>query len=333
MPSDDRAAQALAALEPRIGRFRAAVTAALEQSGAFLATRDAGATAQVARLAGELGLFASGRVDAARFAAQFGNAGPLADDTRRGVERAIATLEELWDRGNALFTVSVPRGGSLHETVAGALTECGRAFGAALVVEYARQDVLTSEHESLVYGLPFERWNRAERRLAPPLLVEVEGADLAANGLAAFVDEGSTLVLLVHGACGPAPLARLVTPGVFVMQTADVGALEQLPADAPAVVALVGAGAATFVHDPRTGGEPRERLRVLSRPDAPRRAQAGLSAWQQQEELALLDALATSAPAREGAAAEHPSDTSETLSTDPVDRLAAWLLAQSGPAA
>jgi hypothetical protein len=307
------------------------VTAALEQSRVFLATRDAGATAQVTRVAGELGPFAAGRVDAARFAARFGAAGPLAGEARRGVERAIATLEELLDRGNALFTVSVPPGGSLHDTVAGALMECGRAFGAALVVEYARQDVLTAEHESLLYGLPLERWNRAERRLAPPLLVDVEGADLAADGLAQFVDEGSTIVLVVHGACGPAPLARLVTPGVFVMQTTDVGSLAQLPADVPAVVAVVGAGAATFVHDPRSPGGAGERLRILSKPDAPRRALAGLSAWQQQQELALLEALAASGPAT-GAAAARPSDTSETLSTDPVDRLAAWLLAQSKPA-
>jgi hypothetical protein len=68
--------------------------------------------------------------------------------------------------------------------VAAALAGIGRAFGAARGGARARRrsgDDDTSDDR--LAGFPFRRWNRAERQIAPPLVVEVDGGDLQVGGL------------------------------------------------------------------------------------------------------------------------------------------------------
>lgn len=331
MPSDDRIARALAALAAPLASYRAMLRATLEQVERELAEGGSAAEGRTERARVELGSFAAGRIDAARFAELFpGGAGP-SPAARQGLERAASTLRELAERGDERFAVTVPAGDSARRWVANALADVGRAFGAALVAEYARRGIYDArEHDELLRAFPFARWNRAERRAAPPLVIVLEGADLRAGMLAEFMDVGLRFVLVVSGPATPAPLARLVTPHVLVAQTDDAALVERVArVEGPAVVALVPEGAARFVHDPGAGTEPWQRLAVSFVPAAaPARPVGGVSAWQQAEELALLGALARKpVPAVEqgaGAAAPRP-----VVSADPVDRLAAWLLAQA----
>ncbi len=111
-----------------------------------------------------------------------------------------------------------------------------------------------AEHDSLLDAAEFRAWNKAERRFAPPLVVEVDGADLHAGALLDFADGREKIVLVVRGAMPPAPLVRCITPGTFVLQTVDGTRPRPLAAfDGPAIAALVPEGAAVFLHDPGAG--------------------------------------------------------------------------------
>jgi len=374
MPSDPRvaavASAALADLAAPLERFRSAALAAAVEVRALLATLDTGADARLERLRAELGPFAAGRIDPARFGALL-SGGPGADPATRGhVEAALETLRTVAARIEEIVAVEVPPGGDLRRAAVDALAGAGRAFGAALAVQHARGGWYRSaEHDALLLAFPFAEWNRAERRLAPPLVIQVDGADLRAAALADLLDGAVKIVLLVRGPCAPAPLVRLVTPGTFVMQTGDVADLARVAAcDGPAVAALVPEGAACFVHDPAAAAA--ARLTVSHLPaDPPRRALGGLSAWQQAEELAQLAALggcplgprhsageehpgAVGGPLiHQGPSASRPGGPGPLMNQGPttapgpsptgpegtprapsadVDRLAAWLLRQAG---
>jgi hypothetical protein len=85
--------------------------------------------------------------------------------------------------------------------------------------------------------------------------------------------------------------------------------------------------AARFVHDPATGPDARARLKITSLPeDRRRKPVGGVSVAQQSEELLHLKSLGgqvgVAVPA-EAAAVAVP------VSSDPVDKLAAWLLNQA----
>ena len=362
MPSDPRvaavASAALADLAAPLERFRSAALAAAVEVRALLETLDTGADARLERLRAELGPFAAGRIDPARFGALL-SGGPGADPATRGhVEAALETLRTVAARIEEIVAVEVPPGGDLRRAAVDALAGAGRAFGAALAVQHARGGWYRSaEHDALLLAFPFAQWNRAERRLAPPLVIQVDGADLRAAALADLLDGAVKIVLLVRGPCAPAPLVRLVTPGTFVMQTADVADLARVAAcDGPAVAALVPEGAARFVHDPAAAAAAAARLTVSHLPaDPPRRALGGLSAWQQAEELAQLVVLAGAVIPQEraerasvgtavgvGMPQRIPTPTAvptlapaallrDDTNAD-VDRLAAWLLRQAGPA-
>jgi hypothetical protein len=281
----------------------------------------------------ELGAFAGGRIDAERFGSLFVGGSPLDAVSLARVEAALHELARIADAGDDLFHAEVRRGADLHLVAGHALASAGRAFGAAQAVELIRSgrwDV--TRHAELLQPFPFRRWNRAERQIAPPLVVEVEGGAAHAGGLAELMDGEQKIVLLVGEPSPPAPLARLVTPGVFVMQTTDAADLARLGSfPGPAVAALVPEGAARFVHDPAAGRTLRERLTVSHLPDGEPAAIEGYTVFQQREELALLRELssvpAAPAPAPEPAAAE--SAPPEPPVGD-ADRLAEWLLRQSG---
>ena len=325
MPSDPRVAQSLAAIRPRIDAYRSAVAGAHERAQALLSL---GGSAT--RVAVELGAFAASRIDIARFAALDAGHPALDSNARSIVIQAADVLETCARPADDVFVVDVPPGGSLVDFVAAALGRLGRAFGAAAIVELVRSGRFSAaDHSFFLDFYGFDHWGRTERAMAPPLVVVVDGADLRAGGLAEFMDGDFQLILVVRGASTPAPLARLITPGVLVMQQQDVSSLARLAsAKGPSIVALLGDAGCRFVNDPAAGKGAWQRLAVSFRPAPPRRALGRWSVAQQREELLMLDVLAT--PPALGD--ESIESLAPGRNGDPVDRLASWLLAASGQA-
>lgn len=335
---------ALAAVERQRKAFRSALVLTIEQVRSRLDSESARDEQPGRRAAAELGSFAKGRIDPERFAMLTSSS--RTDDTGwlAPSRRALETLRAVLARGDELYRVEVERGGDLYAAVERALGEAGRAFGAARLVELARAGrYAASEHDSMLDGLPFREWSAAERAKAPPLVIEVEGQDLVAGGLAGFLDGAIKILLIAHGQTSPAPLIRLVTPGILVMQTSEPDDLTIVgESEGPAIAALVPRGAGQFVHRPTAGIE----IRHLPE-EEPRRALGQISAFQQVEELRSLRTLArssaeaarvkgTTGPAAEtngrGLSAESagaPVPSEIARAAEPVDKLAAWLLQQA----
>ena len=327
MPSDtlpmDRDQVARRLIARRISVFRSAVIGAAERARTLLS---AGAANDRAGL--ELGAFAAGRIDATRFAALH-TGGPVLDATsRERVERAAAVFADMLAGGDESFVIDVPAGTSVRFAVAGALARLGRAFGAATVIELVRGAQFNpSEHDRLLDWYGFDEWSRAERMAAPPLVVRLDGADLRGASFASFMDGAAHFVVVPRSATTTAPLACLVTPAVLVAQTADQTALETFAQfDGPAIAALVGGDAVCFVHDPAAGKSPWQRIRIWHRPSAiSRRVIGGISPRQQLDALAQLEALA-----QRPALSDTPLEALGPGAGDPTDRLASWLLSESG---
>ncbi len=330
MPSDPRTAQALSALAQPIAEFRTLVETALAQADALLAAQTATpddarpprarqATRPLRRFAYRRGGVRGALPDGP----PCGCSGPRGPAARHGFASAVRA------RGDDLFVVNVPPGGRLGAMVGAALSAAGRAFGAVMLTELVRGGRYEpDEHDRLLDDVEFPNWTKAERRVAPPLVVEVDGADLHAGAITDFLDGREKLVLVVRGACGPAALARCITPGTLVLQTADGTGLDRVASfDGPAIAALVPEEAAIFLHDPLAGREPWQRLVVQRLPEPPRRGIRGLSAFQMAQDLSLLGDLARTpfaVPAGGGAG------TPAVGAADAVDRLASWLIGQSG---
>ncbi len=327
MPSDDLVRLAAEALAVPRERFRSAVAATAVQVRALVDVSRSPDDVRRTRHVVELGPFAADRLDLDRFSTLDAGADLAAPGGLEVFERALTTLAALLDAGTDLYRVTVPPGGVPAAAVAQALAHAGRAFGAARAVELARTGhYRAADHDAWFETFPFARWNRAERRIAPPLVVEVEGGDAQAGGLEGFLDGELKLVLVVREPAPPAPLVRLVTPGVLVVQTADPAELDRLATfEGPAVAALVPDSAARFVHDPAGGPTPAERITVAHVPDEPRASIGRYGVFQQIEELRQLGALAVPAAARTSPSA----DGSAPEAVEPADKLAAWLLRQA----
>jgi len=326
MQSDERVAAALAALGPRIASFRFAISGALERARNTL---ESGSGPNQTRTS--LGDFGGRLIDADRFAMISSGAGPLDAGARAVVERALEILEALHRAGDEQFVVEVgaltPPGGAIRARLA----TLGAAFGAATLSELVRRRTYDpAQHGSSLDGYPFERWAAGERRLAPPLVVQIGGSDLDAFELAPLVDGWVRLVLLVSQPCAAAPLARLVSPGVFVAQSGDMKVLERLADfDGPAVIAVMNGAEARFIHDPRAGSTMWQRMEVTHLPDTqPRKSIGARSAWQQRDDLSHLKALIQQ-PVLPANPAEVLVASGGGGSFDPAERLTAWLLDQS----
>lgn len=350
MPSDDSVqvdrgseqdavARVLEPLREREGAFRAAVARAQSEVRSYLAAHAPRPVDRAHEAVLELGPFAAGRIDGARFAALSGAPAVLAPRTEAIVRRCADVLDELLAEDPRLFICDVPSGGDTRREVEESLAEIGRAFGAALAFQAARTGIYRPElHDGFLRVFPFRRWNAAERRLAPPLVVTVDGADLQPAALADYLDGSQLVVLVVRGRCTPAPLARVLTPGLLAVQGNDPAVLTRLAAaNGPAIALLTDAPIAHFVHDPSA---PDGRwLDVTSWPDEPRSAVGRWSVSQQRDELALLHRLADAASPRAPAMAAPdvaPVVTSNGTSNGApngapsVDALARWLLAEAG---
>jgi len=337
MPSDKKmvvsselALKALEALGPRVEAFHSAVATAEEEIRTYVTHRRGVSEYRAEQALVELGPFAVGRIDAEKFATLLLDVEDMTPEAAGVMERAEEILGG-FAVGTDYHLVSVPRGGDLRDAVKDALNHVGRVFGASRAVELARAELFDPEqHNHFLSPLPFRKWNRAERQLAPPLVVELEAEDLLPAGLGEFLDGAVKIVLVVEGPTTPAPLARLITPGTFVVQTADPAELAGFARSRHPGVALLFDEArpeqARFVHDPDKGGSPWQRLAVGHMPEQPdvgrgRRAPTWL------EELAHLEALAEK-PAGADLAGDALSSEAQEEATS-ADQLAAWLLAQT----
>jgi hypothetical protein len=328
MQSDERVAAALSALRPRIAAFRLAVSGALERAKNALASESGPDQARVV-----LGDFAAGLIDPDRFAMISSGLGPLDAIGHAIIERAVKALEALLHAGDEDFVVDVHAGRSAAAAVRARMTALGPAFGAATLVDLVRRRTYDpAQHGLPLEAHPFEKWTAAERRLAPPLVIRLDGRDLEAFELAPLIDGWVRLVLLVAEPCTAAPLARLVSPGAFVAQAGDMKVLERVTDfDGPAVIAVMTGSEARFVHDPRAGSAMWQRIEVTHMPTAqPRKSLGARSAWQQRDDLSHLKALIQQ-PILPASPAEVLVAAAGNGSYDPAERLTAWLLDQSAP--
>ncbi|MDH3592708.1 MAG: hypothetical protein OER88_12560 [Planctomycetota bacterium] len=314
--------------------FHSALAATVEQARGVVAVQSADDDAQAARL----GSFAADRIDTARFASLLDRRTALDAATLRVMEDALGVLHDVVGQAAAPCAVQVEPGGSLHDTVSHAFAQAGRAFGATRVFELARSGrYRPEEHGAWLDAFPAGRWSRAERAVAPPLMVTVNGRDLRPEGLAAFLDGAAKILLVVRGDAPQAPLVRLIAPGVFVVQTDDPAALAAFGTwDGPGIAALLPGGTARFTHDPRGGDELWERVVIDGLPETkPPPFLGGRSAAQQRDELAQLAAYArrpaapAPAPMPTSTATPAPVVAAAPVAGDPVDKLATWLLAQA----
>jgi hypothetical protein len=328
MPSEDRIAQALKALSAARDAFLSSVAMSAEEVRGILEREGASQENPPAKLAQEMGPFAAGRIDFERLAPFATGKGRLDAKKRERVQKAFGALRDMKLAGDGLFTARCGLDGYLRGVVLETLARAGRAFGAARVVEAVLTDIPEPESvEDPTVAFPQGRWNRAEKGCAPPLVVEVEGQDLKVASLGELLEGTQKIVLVVNGPAAPAPLVRLVTPGVVVIQSddpADLAALSATPGTG--IAALMPEGAAKFIHG--TGSKTLgQRLDVKFLPaKEPRRALGTISAFQQAEELRQLAALASPV---EPAAPRNGGKPAEGLEMDEAGQLAAWLIHQA----
>lgn len=329
MPSDDRVAQALEYLSDAKESFSSSVAMSAEEVRGILEREQGANEKPQVRLAHELGPFAAGKIDLNRLVPFVGANEKLEEGKRAEVMSAYEALLTVKKAGDEIFTAKVPLDGYFRGTVFTALGKAGAAFGAARCVEWAIHDLTHPEGiEDCLEKFPPNNWNAVERAFAPPLVLEVEGQDLRPASLAELLEGGQKIVLVVNGPAAPAPLVRLITPGITVIQTDDPAELSALNAvDGPGIAALMPEGAAKFMHIPGTGRGLNERLTVAFLPEKePKRALGSISAFQQVEELRQLASLDASAAAAPAASTEIESDRPEM---DDAGQLASWLIHQA----
>lgn len=332
MPSDERMEVALRALAGPIEKYRSAVITTAEEVRGFLASHQSADENRDQNVAVSLGKFAASRIDIDRFAALLNN--PSGEDPAmlEKVEGAYKILSEIASGGDDLYRLDIKPGGRLGDAVSARLSEVGRAFAAGRVAGMATVGSYNAGQNNKLLGpLEFQSWNSAERQIAPPLAVEVDGADVRAGELAEFLDGNMKIVLVVRGESSPAPLVRLITPSTFVLQTADEAGLDRFAEfEGPAIAALVSEQAARFIHDPGSAEKGGQRLQVTHVPEeAPKKPVGGISVRQQSDELAQLKTLAAVSGVVTEAAEDVEPVAEQMISDHPVDKLAAWLISQA----
>lgn len=325
MLSDERVASALTELAPRIGAYRFAVSSALERAQSTLASESGPGNTRA-----RLGEFGGRLIDPQIFAMIATSAGPLDGPARAAVERCADALDALLLTGDEQFVVDVRPGDSLSDAIRERLARLGSVFAAAAIIEQVRRRSYDPAQHKLSVGFPFQLWSAGDRKLAPPLVVRVDGGDLDAVSLAPLIDGNVRVVLLVSGCTSPAPLAPLVSPGVFVAQSDDTRVVANVKDfEGPAFIAVMTGAEARFVHDPRAGASTWQRIQVTRIPTVqPRKSLGVRSAWQQREDLAHLKSLVEQPVF--SAVTDAPAASIPVNAANPADRLTAWLLDQSG---
>ncbi|MAE70453.1 MAG: hypothetical protein CME06_08305 [Gemmatimonadetes bacterium] len=347
MPSDNRQEAALAALTGPLTHFRSCLAATVEEiRDQTTMHSDNGAVG-----GDDLGRFGVDHIDPERFALLISQRTSVDHEATLRIQRAAGVLSGLVEKESDLFVTQIGPNQSLRDAVDRAFADAGCAFGAARFIERLRNEPNVEEGAGELERFPFYLWNRKERRIAPPLVVNLEGAALRADELVGFMDGRAKIVLLVHGEAPPASLVRLITPGTFVAQTTDGEVLRRFGEfEGPGVVAWLPGGAAVFTHDPHGGAQLSERLRVDAIPEErPHRRLGGRSIRQQTEDLRQLHALVaglheqpapvrvpeTSEPAESrvdapaGQGAEAKSSGEAPAEVSPVQELAKWILSRT----
>jgi len=343
MTGSDSAAWARELLDRQAEAHRSALTEALEEArGALRSLRSSG-NGRAGRIAQELGALAGGPMDAERFAVLLEREPGMDPKHLETFEKAVSILEWATDESARVAEVSVGDAETLAQAVERALRHRGQAFGAVRVLALLRSgEFRAGEHASLLEGIPFRDWRTVERQVAPPLIVTTPGNRLdTLPALAPVMDGGMKILLLTEGPTPPAPLARLISPGILVAQAHDPEVLERVAAfPGPAVAALVPGSCAAFIHDPGTGatdGDAAPAFRILSLPDStPRSWVGGMSPAQQTRDLELLRVWSRTPngpPGSDVAAPEGASKKEGVKEPDPTiepaERLAAWLMSQA----
>ena len=319
MPSDATALEALPVVSGAIAAYQSRVAVVADRIAQFLAANHEAGRGSLE--ADQLGDFAAGRIDMSRFGALWEERKALDQSERTVLAHAHDLLRDIATRPADYFITDLPPGARLATSLAHAFTDLGRCFGAMMIAEMVRTGRFRTEDFELLHGFPRYRWTRAERDMSPPVIVSLEGADLWAGELAQYLDGNQKIVLIVRPPAPPAALVRLITPGTLVLQSCSVAGLEPvIAAEGPAVAALMPAGAAEFIHRPGTAPA-HERITISTKPAAARKGVEGWTTWQQQQELDQLSALAT-APVIAQEKQSQPV-------SDPVDRLASWLLSHT----
>ncbi len=333
MPSDALVEKAIEVTADARESFITAVRMAADQISAQVRSHDTPASETLDQVAAELGAFAEGLIDASRFPAQVGESNTLDDSSADLLRRAGEALDGLSGAKPEDFVLTVSEGGDVSAAVTKALARLGRAFGAAELAKQARVGGGgTDAALDRLSSYPAAEWRVRERELAPPLVISTPGSGLDLAGLRNLLEGRQILVLLAEGPCPPAPLAPLLSPGVFLLQTTNPDELSGLgDIEGPAVIAVLPEGAAEWVHDPRGGDTLSARLTVRALPDGDDIGPIdGLSVWRQREDL---EHLAVMADASKGGSAAGAAPSANGVQGDepaePVDLLAAWLIRQA----
>ena len=323
MPFDNRPQAALAALARERDAFRTAIATTLDQVRT-LAGSAAPHEQLVDRAAVQLGSFAIGRVDSHRFGELFAAANGIGHEWLSALRHTQHLLEATLMLGDDAFCIVLPDGADLRDAVNSWLAGLGRVFAAAHAVLSIRAGTYEpNTQEPLISPLPPDRWTRGERAIAPPLVIELEGADLRVGGLEEVLQGAQKIVLLVNGPCPPAALVRLISPSAYVQQCRSIDELREFSAfEGPGIAAVMTDGA-QFSSVPTESGMPHLELNAAV-PETRHRV-GHITAFQQNDELRWLQQLAV---ALEQPAAS-PAVAAETSTTEPGDQLAAWLLKQA----
>ena len=321
MPSNAHTEILEAIAKPSLDQFRSSLAATMAQLQSLIAELEGDEAARSQHMAEHLGSFAQGRIHPQRFAQYAQGQQAAAPEATSILKRSLAVLQELHHAGSKLTHHKLEPGKNLRCLLSRSLKQIGRAFGAARVAQLATAGCFDEEeHAPLLENFLFRYWGPEQRKLAPMLVIHIEDGDAQTTNLGEFLD-GSVKVLLNFGdLCPVAPLARLISPGIFLMQTSDPQALTEFAAwDGPGVAALVPPDCAQFTHIPQAGSRLEQRLKVQSMPaHQPKHAFGSLSLQQQMEDFHQLQSLAHVAEA-------VPADE-DSLPARPVDKLAALLL-------
>lgn len=311
-----------AALRPAMDEFHSQLAIAFEEVKAWRTKHEEAVADPAGVLSAELGVFHVGLLDPAHLAALVAveeAPDPLLHHLMR---QARDRFSSLLQRGDQAFVITLPPGGDLRDAVRDALSDLGRAFGMAHAVERGRNHRFNPDTDHvLLRAWPFHRWSMLEKEIAPPLVIDLEAADLRASGLAEFLEGEAKFLLRVSGAAPPAPLARLLSPSAFTAQVlGDDEALmhEFAKRSGPGVMAVFeeDSGAIPFVDAP--GEATRIDLGALS--DACERIE-GVRGKPGILDLRHLESWVRGAPEHPGRASAVPVPEAPA-----VDMLAGWLL-------
>jgi hypothetical protein len=310
MPSDERLTTALSFVAAERDAFRSVLAATLEQVRGIVTTnRDVSA---------ELGAFANGRIQFDRFEEIVEKDAKPKKAVLNSIRHAQQLLTATLSVGDQLHIADVPDNGDLFAVTQDALATAARAFAAAYMIEVirsGRED--ESKEEVLLAALAPDRWTRAERDIAPPLVVRVSGNDLRVAGFEDLLQGNQKIVLLVDGFAPPSPLVRLISPNVFVMQCRTLEELKRMTrVRGPGIAAVFAEEAATFVYE--------GTLVIGSIPqDFPKRPTRTQTVFRQKEDLELLKQMSSAQRPADPASQAEPREEVKA-----GDKLAAWLLKQ-----